>query len=90
MTMGLLWLLFGAALFSAGHRGRIATLAVAGIVLIVLGTCLVIVRGIVFDPITAFVPLLNIRVLILLLAIALLGWSRYEITQHASAWRLGR
>lgn len=81
MTMGLLWLLLGAVVFGAGHRGRIVTLAVSGIVLIVLGTGLVIVRGIAFDPIAAFVPLLNIRVLVLLLAIALLGWSRYEIIQ---------
>jgi hypothetical protein len=81
MTMGLLWLMFGAVLFSAGHRGKVVILAVSGIVLIVLGTGLATIRGIAFSPIEAFVSLMNIRVVVLLLATAFLGWSAYEISR---------
>ena len=81
MTTGLFWLVFGAMLFCAGHRGKIVILAVLGIILIVLGTGLVTIRGIAFTPIEAFVSLFNIRMLVLLLATALLGWSVYEISR---------
>jgi len=88
MTMGLLWLVFGTLLFSAGHRRQVLTLAIAGTGLILLGTALIAVRGIAFDPLAAFSSILNIRVLILLLAAGAAIWCIHEmqITRVLGDW----
>jgi uncharacterized membrane protein len=79
LTLGLLWLGLGVLLALTGHRTRVAPQAYVGFGFVVLGTCLVSLRGIAFDPITLFVPVLNVRTLILLIASGLLAVCLWNV-----------
>jgi len=89
LTMGILWLTFGVTLLLVGQNLRTLALAVAGFCLVLLGTGLVAFRGIAFDPVDAFVPLFNIRALVLVLTAGLLAWCLVSIGRHGppSVWQ---
>lgn len=89
MTLGALWLGLGVMLMLTGHRLGIPSPAYAGFAIVVLGMCMVSMRGIAFDPITALVPLLNIRALVLVIATALLAVCLWMVGggEEALVWR---
>ena len=88
MTLGMLWLLLGTALFTIGQRLAVVPLLFMGCCMIVLGTCLAVVRGIAFDPIAAYTFLLNYRAAVLVLTCVLLSWcfSRMQGEWPVPAW----
>ncbi len=87
MVMALVWSLYALVLVWLARRADIRPVLFSGISLALVAACLAGLRGIAFDPLTAFTPVFNIRVYALLfiaavmfLGIRWLGNSRVQST----------
>jgi len=78
MTMSVGWGAFALGLILAGSRKAIRPMVLSGVIMMLLAGCLGAVRGLTFAPIGDFVPVLNMRVLQLLVLIA-----EYAIARRA-------
>jgi uncharacterized membrane protein len=90
LLIGVFWMAFGTLLLTSGQKTRPVTVTtIAGFCLTVLGTIIVALRGIAFDPVSMFTPVLNIRALVLLIAAGLLGWSlvRVQAENASDGWQ---
>ncbi len=88
MVMAVVWSLYALVLVWVARRADIRPVIFSGISLAFLGACLAGLRGIAFDPLTAFTPLFNIRVYTILLIAAVMflesRWLRNSLVR--SAW----
>jgi uncharacterized membrane protein len=75
MTLAGVWTLASVPLIWTGARSGRRILLDAGFLFAALGTALALVRGFAYDPVTAFIPVVNARAAVLLVVIAVLAWS---------------
>ncbi len=68
MAIGSSWTIFSLPFVAAGLSAGRATALISGLVALLLGVALVVLRGIAFHPIEIFAPLFNYRVAAFLLA----------------------
>ncbi len=61
MVLAAAWAGYGTAVFAIGNRQNRAVPLIAGIVIVVAGWVTGLCRGIAFDPVIAFTPILNVR-----------------------------
>lgn len=61
MALAAAWTLYGTAVFAHGSRTADISPVVCGLVLVATGWLTAIIRGIAFEPVTAFNPVLNMR-----------------------------
>jgi uncharacterized membrane protein len=69
MVLAAAWTLYGAAVFSVGRRSVKDVPLVGGLVLVLAGWITALVRGVAFEPVTAFTPVLNMRMAMILVTI---------------------
>jgi uncharacterized membrane protein len=90
LLIGAFWLAFGTLLFTSGQKSKPVNVTTsAGFCLTVLGTIIVGLRGLVFEPVTMLTPVLNIRTLVLLIAVGLLAWClvRLQTGSTQDGWK---
>ena len=66
MTLGLIWGLYSLPLVVLGSRKLVPPILYSGLVALALAVCTGAVRGIAFEPVVMFDPLVNYRVIVLL------------------------
>ena len=74
MTLGGVWTIYALVLGWAGLRTRLVPLVSAGLWVVILAAIIAGLRGVAYDPLQAYSPILNVRVLIILMAIGGLIW----------------
>ncbi len=67
MTLPAVWGAWALALIPGGSRRNVRPVVLSGMIMLLMAWCLGAVRGLIFSPIGEFTPLLNARVLLLLL-----------------------
>ena len=70
MTLPAVWGAWAVALIVGGSRNAVRPIVLSGVMMILMAVCLGALRGLMFAPIGDFEPVLNMRVLLLLLLIA--------------------
>ena len=78
MALPVIWGAYALPLTLVGMRSGLQPVVRSGLIMLLIAGCVALVRGLAFMPIGDFVPILNERVLLLVLLVA----------QYAVAWRL--
>jgi uncharacterized membrane protein len=81
LVFSMAWTMLAVILFWIGLRRRLAPIIQSALCLLVLGACAFLVRGLLFEPIQEFTPILNIRstaLFVLLLGI----FFHYYLSKH--------
>jgi uncharacterized membrane protein len=84
MVLPVVWGAYALMLIIGGSRTGVRQIAYSGLIILLVAGCLAVVRGLTFVPIGEFVPLLNVRVLLLLILVA-----EYAVARRLLASRRG-
>ncbi len=85
MVLAAAWTVYGGLVFFTGTRQVRTVPLIGGLVLIVAGWTTALMRGITFEPILDFTPILNIRLGAILVTLAALVVIRMLASRHVSA-----
>ena len=88
MVMAVVWSFYGLILVRLSRRVDIAPVLFSGIAVTFVAACLVGIRGIAFDPLASFTPVLNIRVCALLIVAGIMFLENRWLhdSEVSSAW----
>ena len=81
MTLGGVWAIYALLLGWAGLRTQTVPLLSAGLWVTVLASLIAGMRGAAYEPVQAYSPILNVRVLMILIVIGGLNWFLYEVRE---------
>jgi uncharacterized membrane protein len=87
MTLGLIWGLYSLPLVVLGSRRQVPPILYSGLVAFALAVCVGAVRGIAFEPIVMFDPLVNYRVIVLLVLVGV-SVAHTRLLQRTEGLRL--
>lgn len=86
MTLAVVWVTASLPLAWLATRKNLLPVAIAGIGLLFFGVLLSASRGLVFDPISAFKPLFNLRAAAVVLILALMIFHERVLRGSTQAW----
>jgi uncharacterized membrane protein len=85
MSLSVAWMIYSLPFVWLGLRNNRIPLLISGLGAILLATSLAAIRGIAFDPITLFQPLMNVRSLAIVLVLAMMVAQTRQLNTHRSS-----